>query len=48
MKKNQGVDEMGETYEQRFLVGLQTLKNLGETREIAKTLTAVARRGGAE
>lgn len=33
MKKVQGIDNMGDTYEQRFLVGLQGLKNLGEARD---------------
>jgi hypothetical protein len=33
LKKNAGVDNMGDTYEQRFLVGLQGLKNLGENRD---------------
>lgn len=33
MKKNAGIDNMGDTYEQRFLIGLQGLKNLGEARD---------------
>lgn len=33
MKKNAGIDNMGDTYEQRFLIGLQGLKNLGESRD---------------
>lgn len=33
LKKNAGVDNMGDTYEQRFLIGLQGLKNLGESRD---------------
>lgn len=33
MKKNAGIDNMGDTYEQRFIVGLQGLKNLGESRD---------------
>lgn len=33
LKKNAGIDNMGDTYEQRFLVGLQGLKNLGENRD---------------
>lgn len=33
LKKTAGIDSMGDTYEQRFLVGLQGLKNLGETRD---------------
>jgi hypothetical protein len=33
LKKNAGVDNMGDTYEQRFIVGLQGLKNLGESRD---------------
>lgn len=33
MKKTAGIDSMGDTYEQRFLVGLQGLKNLGESRD---------------
>ncbi len=33
MKRNGGVDNMADTYEQRFVVGLQGLKNLGESRD---------------
>ncbi len=33
LKKTAGIDSMGDTYEQRFLVGLQGLKNLGESRD---------------
>lgn len=33
LKKTAGIDNMGDTYEQRFLVGLQSLKNLGESRD---------------
>lgn len=33
MKRNGGVDNMADTYDQRFLVGLQGLKNLGESRD---------------
>lgn len=33
MKKNAGIDNMGDTYAQRFLMGLQGLKNLGEARD---------------
>lgn len=33
LKKAAGIDNMGDTYEQRFLVGLQGLKNLGESRD---------------
>lgn len=33
MKKNAGIDNMGDTYAQRFLVELQGLKNLGESRD---------------
>lgn len=33
MKKNAGIDNMGDTYEQRFIIGLQGLKNLGESRD---------------
>lgn len=33
MKKNAGVDNMGDTYSQRFALGLQSLKNLGESRD---------------
>lgn len=33
LKKVAGIDNMGDTYEQRFLVGLQGLKNLGESRD---------------
>lgn len=33
LKRAAGIDAMGDTYEQRFLVGLQGLKNLGESRD---------------
>lgn len=33
MKRNAGIDIMAEQYDQRFLVGLQGLKNLGESRD---------------
>ena len=33
MKKNAGIDNMSDTYAQRFLVELQGLKNLGESRD---------------
>lgn len=33
LKRNGGIDNMGDTYDQRFLVGLQGLKNLGESRD---------------
>ena len=33
MKKNAGIDNMGETYSQRFALALQGLKNLGESRD---------------
>lgn len=33
MKKNAGIDNMGDTYGQRFLMALQGLKNLGEARD---------------
>lgn len=33
LKKAAGIDSMGDTYEQRFLIGLQGLKNLGESRD---------------
>ena len=33
LKKTAGIDSMGDTYEQRFIVGLQGLKNLGESRD---------------
>lgn len=33
MKKSAGIDGMGDTYEQRFVLGLQGLKNLGESRD---------------
>ncbi len=33
LKRAAGIDSMGDTYEQRFLVGLQGLKNLGESRD---------------
>jgi hypothetical protein len=33
MKRNGGVDNMADTYSQEFVVGLQGLKNLGESRD---------------
>lgn len=33
MKRNGGIDNMGDTYAQRFLVEMQGLKNLGESRD---------------
>lgn len=33
MKKNAGIDNMGDTYSQRFALALQSLKNLGESRD---------------
>lgn len=33
LKRNAGIDNMGDTYGQRFLMGLQGLKNLGEARD---------------
>ncbi len=33
LKRNAGIDNMGDTYDQRFLTGLQGLKNLGESRD---------------
>lgn len=33
LKRVAGIDNMGDTYEQRFLIGLQGLKNLGESRD---------------
>lgn len=33
MKRNGGIDNMADTYDQRFLVGLQGLKSLGESRD---------------
>ena len=33
MKKNAGIDNMGDTYSQRFALALQGLKNLGESRD---------------
>lgn len=33
MKRNAGIDNMADTYEQRFLIDLQGLKNLGEARD---------------
>lgn len=33
LKKNAGIDNMGDTYEQRFVAGLAALKNLGESRD---------------
>lgn len=33
LKRNAGIDNMGDTYAQRFLMGLQGLKNLGEARD---------------
>ena len=33
LKKTAGIDNMGDEYEKRFVVGLQGLKNLGEARD---------------
>lgn len=33
LKKNAGIDNMGDTYETRFIAGLAALKNLGESRD---------------
>lgn len=33
LKKTQGIDDMGGEYEKRFVLGLQGLKNLGESRD---------------
>lgn len=33
MKKVAGIDNMGDTYEQRFIAGMAALKNLGESRD---------------
>jgi hypothetical protein len=33
LKKNAGIDNMADTYEQRFVAGLAGLKNLGESRD---------------
>lgn len=33
LKRNAGIDNMGDTYGQRFLMALQGLKNLGEARD---------------
>lgn len=33
LKRNAGIDNMGETYETRFVAGLAGLKNLGESRD---------------
>ncbi|MFA5898362.1 MAG: hypothetical protein WC829_04535 [Hyphomicrobium sp.] len=33
MKRETGIDAMADVYEQRFIVGLQGLKNLGESRD---------------
>ena len=33
LKKVAGIDNMGDTYEQRFIAGLAALKNLGESRD---------------
>ncbi len=45
LKKAAGIDSMGDTYEQRFLVGLQGLKNLGETRDKKDTYRNGEKRG---
>mgnify|MGYP003654912485 CR=1 FL=1 len=45
LKKTAGIDSMGDTYEQRFLVGLQGLKNLGETRDKKDTYRNGEKRG---
>ena len=33
LKRNAGIDNMGDIYGQRFLMALQGLKNLGESRD---------------
>lgn len=33
LKRNAGIDNMGDTYETRFVAGLAALKNLGESRD---------------
>ena len=45
LKRASGIDSMGDTYEQRFLVGLQGLKNLGETRDKKDTYRNGEKRG---
>lgn len=45
LKRAAGIDSMGDTYEQRFLVGLQGLKNLGETRDKKDTYRNGEKRG---
>ena len=45
LKKTAGIDSMGDTYEQRFLVGLQGLKNLGEVRDKKDTYRGGEKRG---
>lgn len=44
LKKTQGIDDMGPTYEQRFVLGLQGLKNLGEARDQKDTYRGGAKR----
>ncbi len=45
LKKERGIDAMADTYEQRFLVGLQGLRNLGETRDRKDTYRSGEKRG---
>ena len=45
LKKVAGIDNMGDTYGQEFLVGLQGLKNLGETRDKKDTYRNGEKRG---
>lgn len=44
LKKTQGIDDMGSTYEQRFVLGLQGLKNLGEARDQKDTYRSGTKR----
>lgn len=45
MKKNGGIDGMAEEYEKRFLIGLQGLKTLGETRDRKDVYRSGEKRG---
>lgn len=45
MKRTAGIDSMGDKYDERFLTGLQGLKNLGEVRDRKDTYRSGEKRG---
>lgn len=44
LKKNSGVDNMGDEYEKRFVIGVKNLQNLGESRDRKDTYRAGEKR----